>query len=70
MSRFIISRYAIDERGKAKDPTNSDRKSGSALMHDGVYSNEMKLAHVSIFAHWAVFRNIVTLLNVIAYAHC
>jgi hypothetical protein len=70
MSRFTVSRYAIDERGKAKHPTNSDRKSGSALMHDGVYSNEIKSAHVSIFAHWAVFHDIVTLLNVIAYAHC
>jgi hypothetical protein len=41
MSRFTVSRYAIDERGKAKHPTNSDRKSGSALI-------EIKSAHVSM----------------------
>jgi hypothetical protein len=71
MSRFIIFRYAIDERGKAKHPTNLDGKSGSVLIRDIVDLNQTILAHVFICAYsLPVFRDIAILLMIIACVHC
>jgi hypothetical protein len=71
MSRFIIFRYAIDERGKAKHPTNLDSKSDSALMDDIVGLNQIKLVHVFIYTHSTpVFHDTAILLMVIVCVHC
>jgi hypothetical protein len=71
MSHFIIFRYAIDEIGKGKHPTNLDGKSDSVLIHDIVNLNQRILAHVFICSYsLAVFRDIAILLMVIACVHC